>query len=68
MADHVYQKIELVGTSSESFSDAVNAAIAKATQLVQQAAWFEVIEQRGNIANGKVQQFQATVRVGYRLD
>ena len=68
MSDPVYQKIQLVGTSTQSFSDAVAAAIAKASETVKNPAWFEVVEHRGNIANGKIQQFQATVLVGYRLD
>jgi dodecin len=68
MADPVYQKIQLVGTSTQSFSDAVAVAVAKAAETVSNPAWFEVVEHRGNIANGKIQQFQATVAVGYRLD
>jgi flavin-binding protein dodecin len=68
MADPVYQKVQLVGTSTVSFSDAVAVAIAKAAETMQHAAWFEVVEQRGNIANGKVQQYQVTLLVGYRVE
>ncbi len=68
MADPVYQKIQLVGTSAQSFSDAVAAAVAKAAEVVKHPAWFEVVEQRGSIANGKIQQFQVTVLVGGKLE
>ena len=68
MADPVYQKIELVGTSTQSFSEAAAAAVAKAAKLVQHMAWFEVVEQRGTISGDKIQQFQVTVQIGYRLD
>jgi len=68
MADNVYKKIELVGTSSSSFSDATSVAIAKAAQTVKHMSWFEVVEQRGRIAEGKIAEFQVTVRVGFRVE
>ncbi len=68
MTDKVYKMIQLVGTSSESFSDATSNAIAKATQSLRNLDWFEVLENRGSITNGKVSQYQVTLRVGFRLD
>jgi dodecin len=68
MADHVYQKIQVVGTSSKSLSDAISAAVAKASELIENPTWFEVVEQRGAISDGKVSQFQVTISVGGRLD
>jgi dodecin len=68
MADAVYQKIQLVGTSTQSFSDAVAAAVAKAAEMAKHPAWFEVVEHRGKIANGKVQQFQVVIQVGCEMD
>jgi len=68
MADPTYKKIELVGTSSESFSQAASNAIAKAAETLHNLGWFEVVEQRGNIADGKIQQYQVTVRIGFRVD
>ena len=68
MADHVYQKIQLVGTSSTSLSDAIAVAVAKAATVLKNPSWFEVVEQRGAIADGKVREFQVTVLVGGRLE
>ncbi len=68
MADPVYKKIELVGTSAQSFSDATAKAIAKAAETVRNMSWFEVVEQRGSISDGKIQQFQVTVRIGFRVE
>jgi len=68
MADSVYKKMTLVGTSEKSLSDAVAVAIAKASETTENLSWFEVVEQRGSIVNGKVQQFQVTVCVGARID
>ena len=68
MADPVYKKIQLVGTSSESFSEAANNAIAKASETLRNMSWFEVVEQRGSIADGKIQQYQVTVNIGFRVE
>lgn len=62
-----YRKIEIIGTSTESFADAVRTAVAEASKEAKNASWFEVVEQRGAIKAGKVAEFQVTVRVGYKL-
>ncbi len=63
----VYKKIEVVGTSTESFDDAVRAAIAKAAESVEAMSWFEVVEQRGRVQDGKVAEFQVTVKIGFKV-
>jgi hypothetical protein len=68
MADATYQKIQVVGTSSKSLSDAISVAVAKAAEIIKNPTWFEVTEQRGAIAGGKVQQFQVTILVGGRIE
>ena len=68
MADPVYKKIQLVGTSTESCSGAAANAIDKAAETLRNMSWFEVVEQRGSIADGKIQQYQVTVDVGFRVE
>jgi flavin-binding protein dodecin len=68
MPDNVYKKLELVGTSPNSFSEAVANAIAKASQTVKHMSWFEVVEQRGAITGGKIKEYQVTLRVGFRVE
>ncbi|ASV74688.1 Dodecin, Flavin-binding [Thermogutta terrifontis] len=67
MADAVYKKIQLVGTSTQSFSDAVAQAVKKAATMEKNPSWFEVVELRGSIADGKVAQYQVTVNIGCRI-
>jgi flavin-binding protein dodecin len=67
MAD-VFKKIEIVGTSSNSVDEAISNAIEKAAETVHGLSWFEVAELRGAIADSKVRQFQATVRIGFKID
>jgi flavin-binding protein dodecin len=68
MADPVYKKIQLVGTSAESFSQATANAVAKAAETLRNISWFEVVEQRGSIVDGKIGQFQVTVSIGFRVE
>jgi flavin-binding protein dodecin len=68
MSDHVYKKIELVGSSPTSIEDAVANAIARAGQTVRNMRWFEVTETRGHIDEGKIGHWQVTVVVGFTLD
>lgn len=67
MSCAVFQKIQLVGTSDKSFSDAAANAVAKAHQMGHQVSWFEVNEQRGSVRDGKIEQYQVTVTVGFRV-
>ena len=68
MSDHVYKTIELVGSSANSMEEAVQTAISKAAVTVRNLRWFEVIETRGHIADGRVAHWQVTVKIGFTLD
>jgi dodecin len=68
MSDHVYKKIELVGSSSSSIEEAVGNAVARAQKTIRNMRWFEVIETRGNIENGRIDHWQVTIRAGFTLD
>ncbi len=68
MSDHVYKKIELVGSSPTSIEEAVANAISRAGQTVRNMRWFEVTETRGHVEDGKIGHWQVTVSVGFTLD
>ena len=68
MSDPTYKKIEIVGTSSESFTAAANNAVKKASASVHNLSWFEVVEERGSIKDGEINQYQVTLRIGFRVD
>ena len=65
---NVFKKVEIVGTSSTSFADAVKAAVAEASKTIRHISWFEVIEQRGSVRDGNVYEFQVTINVGFKLE
>lgn len=68
MSEHIYKKIELVGSSPESIEQAVSNAVAKAGKTVHNMRWLEVVETRGQIEDGKVSHWQVTVKIGFTLD
>jgi flavin-binding protein dodecin len=68
MSNHVYKTIELVGSSALGSDDAVQTAIARAAQTVRNLRWFEVLESRGHIEDGRIGHWQVTIKVGFTLD
>jgi flavin-binding protein dodecin len=68
MADHVYKKLELVGSSTTSIDEAIKTAISKTDESVKNMRWFEVQQIRGEIADGNVAHFQVTVKVGFTIE
>jgi flavin-binding protein dodecin len=68
LADHVYKSVEITGSSPAGMTEAIQTAIAKASKTLRNLDWFEVIETRGQIADGAVAHFQVTLKVGFRLE
>jgi len=68
MPQNVYKLIELTGTSAVSVEEAVNNALKRASKTVREMRWFEVVETRGAIKDGKVSEWQVTLKVGFRLE
>lgn len=68
MSNHVYKVIEVAGSSPNSIEDAIQNAITMANKSLRNLDWFEVIETRGQINDGKVAHFQVVMKIGFRLD
>ncbi|HJW27017.1 MAG TPA: dodecin [Rhodocyclaceae bacterium] len=68
MSAHVYKMVEVVGSSPDSSDDAIHNAVAAAAKTLRHLDWFEVMETRGHIVDGKVAHFQVRIKVGFRLD
>ncbi|PKN88538.1 MAG: dodecin domain-containing protein [Chloroflexi bacterium HGW-Chloroflexi-8] len=67
MSEHVYKKIELVGSSKISIEDAIQSAIKKAGETVNNIRWFEVVETRGQIVDNNVAFWQVTIKIGFTV-
>ena len=68
VSEHIYKKIELVGSSATGIEDAVNNAVKRAAKTVRNMRWFEVSEIRGHLADNKIDHWQVSVKVGFTLD
>ena len=68
MSNHIYKIIDLAGSSPIGTDDAIKNAIAKAALTLKHLEWFEVVETRGHIVDGKVAHFQVTIKVGFRIE
>ena len=68
MPDHTYRIIEIAGSSETSHADAIENAIARASKTMRNLRWFEVIQQRGEIEDGKIRHYQVSMKVGFTLE
>ena len=68
MSDHIYKIIELVGSSTKGTDEAINNAVERATKTLRNMDWFEVVETRGHLQDGKVAHYQVKIKVGIRLE
>ena len=68
MSDHVYKSVEITGTSPQGVKEAIDGAIAKASQTLRNLDWFEVTSIRGHIDDGSVAHYQVTLKLGFRLE
>lgn len=68
MTEHVYNKMEIVGSSKTGIEDAVNNAVETASKTVKNLRWFEVVETRGYIEHGRVSYYQVTIKIGHTAD
>jgi flavin-binding protein dodecin len=68
MSDHVYKSVEITGSSTEGVTQAIDRAIAKASETLRGLDWFELTEVRGQIADGRVAHYQATLKIGFRIE
>ena len=68
MSEHIYKVLELVGSSTSSIEDAIQTALTRAGETLRNIRWFQVMETRGAVAEGKVTHYQVTVKVGFTLE
>ncbi|HCU54643.1 MAG TPA: hypothetical protein DIC36_10345 [Gammaproteobacteria bacterium] len=68
MADHVYKVVEIVGSSSKGTDEAIQNAIGRAAKTLKNLDWFEVVDTRGHLKDGKVAHYQVTLKIGFRLE
>ena len=68
MSEHSYRLVEVVGSSPDGTDAAIRNAIEDAAKTLRNIHWFEVVETRGHVEEGKIKHFQVTIKIGFTLD
>jgi flavin-binding protein dodecin len=68
MSGHVYKKVEIVGSSTSGTDDAIRNAVATASKTIRHIDWYEVLESRGHVVDGKIAHYQVTLNIAFRLE
>ncbi len=68
MSEHTYKVVELVGSSSQGTDQAIQSAIARAAKTLRNLDWFEVVETRGHLVDGRIAHWQVKIKVGFRME
>lgn len=67
MSDSIYKVIEIIGSSSVSWEDAANKAIARASKTLEGLRVAEVVEQDLKIEEGEVVAYRTKLRLSFRF-
>lgn len=62
----VYNVVELIGTSEQSWEDAASSAIREAAQTLRDLRVAEVVEQDVVIENGAISMYRTKVRLSFK--
>jgi flavin-binding protein dodecin len=65
--DKTFKLIEIVGTSKKGYEDATENAIKQASKSLKEISWFEVVQMRGSLKDGKIDEYQVILKVGFKL-
>jgi flavin-binding protein dodecin len=68
VSNRTYRVTEIVGTSPDGVDQAVRNGVERAGQALRHLDWFEVLGVRGQVKDGRVEHFQVTMKVGFRLE
>ena len=68
MSSHVYKMLELVGSSTTGTDDAIRNAVETAAKTLRHVDWYQVLESRGHVVEGKIAHYQVTLKVAFRLE
>jgi dodecin len=67
MSEHIYQTIDVTGSSASGIQAAIENAIRHTAAQHGSLRWFEVTETRGQIDKGVVAHWQVSLKIGLPL-
>lgn len=64
----VVKMIEVMGTSEDSWEDAVKNALNGAKKSIHGISGIEVVSQTAAVMEGELKEFRATVKIAFKVD
>jgi flavin-binding protein dodecin len=68
MAEGVIKVIELVGVSSQSWSDAARRAVEEASKTIRGITGVDVVQSTATVEDGKISEYHVNVKIAFRLE
>ncbi|WP_375003691.1 dodecin [Aeromicrobium sp. CTD01-1L150] len=68
MSNRTYRVTEIVGTSTDGVTEAIENGIRRAGKTLRHLDWFEVEQIRGQVVDLDVEHYQVTMKLGFRLE
>lgn len=65
---HVAKVIELVGSSSSSWQDAVQQAVTEASKTLRNISGVEVTNMTAQVENNQIVSWRATVKIAFGIE
>ena len=65
---NTYKMVTLIGTSPESYEMAIDNALSDASASLRNLSWFEVVEMRGSVHEGRAAEFQVKILVAFKVE
>ena len=65
---NTYKMVTLIGTSPESYETAIDNALSDASASLRNLLWFEVVEMRGSVHEGRASEFQVKIQVAFKVE
>jgi flavin-binding protein dodecin len=64
----VVKILELVGSSPNSFSDAVRNAVTRASQTIRNITGVDVVSSNATVDNGQITNYKVAVKIAFVLE
>ncbi len=64
----IVKVVELVGTSRESWQDAVSSAVKEVSESLRHVTGVDVVRQTAQVVDGNITEYRATIHVAFAVE
>jgi dodecin len=59
---------EMIGTSTQGWSDAARQAVALASKTVRNIRWVEVVQSSAKVEEGQIVEYRVQLKIGFEYE